>query len=171
MKQMSDISIDARAADISSKTFEQPVGFGTYSVVASEANERFDGVCGSIAMNLQVGDLKLLAESRHFVKLAGSSDNALGERINIAAAASIGAERRVDDESDLNHVEGAAAFLKEAMVVIDNQMLGRIDKVLNLKTTETVDVTRRLDVAQLEQLELCVIQIVRGDCGIGVAPL
>jgi hypothetical protein len=67
MKQMNDISLDARAFDIPNKTFKQPVGFGTDMVVASKINQRFDGVRGSIAMNLQVRDLQLLAESRHFV--------------------------------------------------------------------------------------------------------
>jgi hypothetical protein len=122
-------------------------------------------------MNLQVGDLQLLAESRHFVKLAGSSDNALGQRTNIVVATSIGAERRVDDDTHLNNVEGVAASLKGAMVVIDSQMLGRTDKVLDLKTTETAGLTGRHYGLQTEVLELFVIQIVRGDRGIGVAPL
>jgi hypothetical protein len=171
VKKMNDISSDALffkalEVDIFIKTSKQPVGFGTDMVVASFANQRFDGVRGSIAMNLQVRDLQLLAESRHFVKLAGSSDNVLGERISLAAAASTGTERRVDDESDLNHVEEAAAFLKEAMVVIDSQMLGCIEK-----TTETAGLTERQDGLQLEKLELFVIQIVRGDRGIGVASI
>jgi hypothetical protein len=121
-------------------------------------------------MHLQVGDLQLLTESRHFIELAGSSDNALAERINSVAATSIVAEKRVDDKSHLNHVEGAAASLKGAMVVIDGQMLGSIDKVGNLKTTETAGLTGRQGVTHHEQLERFVIQIVRGDRGIGVAP-
>jgi hypothetical protein len=116
-------------------------------------------------MNLQVGDFQLLAESRHFVKLASSSNNALGECINIAAATGTGAERRVDDNSNLNDVEGAAAFLEGAMVVADSQMLGRIDKVVDIRTTETAG---RHDAPHPEHVELLVIQIVRGDRGIGV---
>jgi hypothetical protein len=56
------------------------------------------------------------------------------------------------------------------MVVIDSQMLGRTDKVVNLKTTETAGLTGRHYGLQTEVLELFVIQIVRGDRGIGVAP-
>jgi hypothetical protein len=137
--------------------------------------KRFDGVRGRIAMNLQVGDLQLLAESRHFVILAGSSDNALRERTYILVAAIFGAERRVDDDSHLNHVEGAAASLEGAMVVIDSEILGRIDidKVVDLKTTETaglttVGLTRRHYGLHAEALELLIIQIVRGDRDIGV---
>jgi hypothetical protein len=177
---MNNIGIDARASSISiisTKSSKQSVGFGTDSVGASLAQKRLDGVRGRIAMNLQVGDLQLLAESRHFVILAGSSDNALRERTNLVVAAIFGAERRVDDDSHLNHVEGAAGFLKGAMVVIDSEMLGRIDvdidvdKVVNLKTAETAGLTRRHYGLHAEELELFVIQIVRGDRGIGVAPL
>jgi hypothetical protein len=179
---MNDIGIEANACAsyISikpTKRSKQPVGFGTDSVGASLDNKRSDGVCGRIAMNLQVGDLQLLAESRHFVILAGSSDNALRERTNIVFAAIFGAERRVDDDSHLNHIEGAAAFLKGAMVVIDSEMLGRIDidvvigKVGDLMTTETAGLTRRHYGVHAEELELSIIQIVRGDGGIGVAHL
>jgi hypothetical protein len=168
VKQMSDIAFDARGPvfDVCTKTWKQPA---TDIAGASCGQERFDGVRVRITMNLQMGDLQLLAESRHFVILAGSSDNALGERINIAAAAGIGAERRVDDNSHLNHVERAAAFLKGAMVVINSQMLGRSDKVVDLRTTETAG--GRHDVPHVEHVELFVIQIVRGDRDIGVVPL
>jgi hypothetical protein len=168
VKQMNDIAIDARASDISNKLLKQPIGVATDIVVASLVQHRSDGVRGRITMNLQGGDPQLLADSRHFVILAGSSDNALGERINIAAAASIVAERRVDDESHLNHVEGAAAFLKGAMVVIDSQIIGRINKVVDLRTTETALLTGRQEVLHPEHRELFVIRIVRGDRGIGV---
>jgi hypothetical protein len=177
VKQMNDIGIDARFSDISTKTSKQSVGFGTDSVGTSLAQERLDGVCGRIAMNLQVGDLQLLAESRHFVILAGSSDNALRERTNIVFAAIFGAERRVDDDSHLNHVKGAAVSLKGAMVVVDSEMLGRIDidvvndKAGDLMTTETAGLTRRHYGVHTEELELSIIQIVRGDRGIGVAQL
>jgi hypothetical protein len=171
VKQMIDIAIDALASDISIKLLKQPVGVATDIVVAGEFQERSDGVRGTITMNLQIRDLQLLADSRHFVILASSCDNALGERIDIAAAASIGAEFRVDDESHLNNVEGAAAFLKGARVVIDSQILGRIDKVVDLRTTETARLTGRHDVLHPELIELFVIHIFRGDRGIGVAPV
>jgi hypothetical protein len=35
VKQMNDICVDTLAADVSSKTSKQPVGFGTDSVIAS----------------------------------------------------------------------------------------------------------------------------------------
>jgi hypothetical protein len=170
VKQMSDIAFDARgpAFDIYTKTWKQRA---TDIVGASFGQERFDGVCGRITINLHVGDFQLLAESRHFVKLAGSSNNALGERINIAAAAGIGAERRVDDNSHLNHVEEVAAFLKGAMVVSDGQMLGRSDEVVDLRTTETAPVNGRQDVPHFELVDHFVIQIVRGDRDIGVVTL
>jgi hypothetical protein len=57
------------------------------------------------------------------------------------------------------------------MVVIDIQILGRIDKVADLRTTETAGLTGRHDVLHPELLELLVIQIVRGDRGKGFVPL
>jgi hypothetical protein len=167
VKQMSDIAFVAHAFDVYTKTWKQR----TTDIGASFGHHRCDGVRGRITVNLQVGDFQLLAESRHFVKLAGSSDNALGERINIATAASIGAERRVDDNRQLNHVEGAAAFLKGAMVVIDSQMLGCSDKVVDFRTTETAGLIGRHDVLHPELIELFVIHVFRGDRGIVVAPL
>ena len=61
--------------------------------------------------------------------------------------------------------------MKGAMVVIDIQMLGRIDKVVDLRTTETAGLTGRHDVLHPELLELLVIQSVRGDRGIDVVSL
>jgi hypothetical protein len=89
VKQMSDtgIAVDARASDISSKLLEQPVGVATDIAAAGLVQEISDGVRVRITMNLHVGDLQLLAESRHFEFQAGLSDNVLGTRINIAAAA------------------------------------------------------------------------------------
>jgi hypothetical protein len=123
---MNDIGSDVRAPDISSKTSKQPVGFGTDSVGASLVQKRLDGVRTKITMNLQEGYLQLYAESRDFVKLACGSDNALGKRIHIAASASIGTKRRVNDQRHINHVKGSAAFLKGAMVAIGSRMLGCI---------------------------------------------
>jgi hypothetical protein len=40
--------------------------------------------------------------------------------------------------------------LKGAMVVIDSQMLGRIEKIVDFKTTETTDHIRRHDVPHLD---------------------
>jgi hypothetical protein len=57
------------------------------------------------------------------------------------------------------------------MVVIVSKMLGRIDKVVDLKTTETAGLIRRHYGLHPKVLELFIIQIVRGDRGIGVAPL
>jgi hypothetical protein len=57
------------------------------------------------------------------------------------------------------------------MVVIDSQMLGRIDKFVDLRTTETAVLTGRHDVLHPELLELLVIQSVRGDRGIDVVSL
>jgi hypothetical protein len=59
----------------------------------------------------------------------------LGERINRCYLQYTGTERRVNDERHLNHVEGVLP--EGAMVVIDSQMLGRIEKIVDFKTTET----------------------------------
>jgi hypothetical protein len=87
VKQMSDIAVDARASRISSKILKQPTVVITDIAVAGLVQEISDGVRVRITMNLHVGDLQLLAESRHFEFQAGLSDNVLGARINIAAAA------------------------------------------------------------------------------------
>jgi hypothetical protein len=61
------------------------------------------------------------------------------------------------------------------MVVIDGEMLGcidiTIDKVVDLKTTEMAGPTRRHYSLQVEARELFIINIARGDRGIGVAHL
>jgi hypothetical protein len=57
------------------------------------------------------------------------------------------------------------------MVVIDSQMLRRIDKVVNLRTTEVAGLAGRHDVLHPELLEHLVIQIIRCDRGIGVIEL
>jgi hypothetical protein len=93
----------------------------------------------------------------------------LGERINRYYLQYTGTERRVNDERHLNHVEGVLP--EGAMVVIDSQMLGRIEKIVDFKTTETTDHIRRHDVPHLDWCELFIVQIVRVDYAIGVAPL
>jgi hypothetical protein len=57
------------------------------------------------------------------------------------------------------------------MVVIDSQMLRRIDKVVNLRTTEVAGLAGRHDVLHLELLELLVIQIIRCESDKGVIEL
>jgi hypothetical protein len=72
----------------------------------------------------------------------------LGERINryyLQARA-----QRDESMTSATSITSKECLPEGAMVVIDSQMLGRIEKIVDFKTTETTDHIRRHDVPHLD---------------------